>query len=93
MYSFEKKLKECVEKINRIDLQLSDQIEWYNNHEMLQLKFNEITSLDVKNIDYIINTSLKTLEIYTDPYNIYKITPMEKMQGKEPEGKNFLEIM
>jgi hypothetical protein len=36
---------------------------------------------------------LKTLEIYTDPYNIYKITPVEKSQGKEPEGKNFLEIM
>ena len=35
VHSFEKKLKECVEKINRIDLQLSDQIEWYNNHEIL----------------------------------------------------------
>ena len=39
------------------------------------------------------DTSLKTLEIYTDPYNIYKISAKEKSQGKEPEGKNFLEIM
>ena len=39
------------------------------------------------------DTSLKTLEIYTDPYNVYKITAKEKSQGKEPEGKNFLEIM
>lgn len=50
---------------------LSDISERYTNHEYKQIEFNTITTLDVKNINYILDTSLKTLEIYTDPYNIY----------------------